>query len=205
MPLLEVSLQKLFIWFVIGFPVLIVLLFFIVLIFRPFVLYSPSDYKNEENFVKLLILMDKALTRAIDIEPNLEKQLKPLISVVEESAHHITVNNKITQNYRSCPSKEINVAVLKNGDNEFKLWKKKTILGKGENADIVINDVAVSRIHYFIIRKDNNEYYIQDAYSSNGTVVNEYMAEGDSLVHLGQKSEIILGNTFLTFENYNQI
>ena len=203
LPLLDISLQKVFIWFVIGFPILIVLLFFMVLIFKPFVLYSPSDYKNEDNFVKILILMDKALTRAIDFDPNLEKQLKPLISVIEESAHHMTINNRITQNYKSCPAKENNVAILRNGDSEFKLWKKKTILGKGENADIVINDVAVSRIHCFIIRKDNGEYYIQDAYSSNGTVVDEYVVQGDSLAHLGQKSEIILGNTFLTFQ-YNK-
>lgn len=45
------NLQNIFIWFVIGFPVMIVLLFFITLIFRPEVLYAPSDFRNEENFL----------------------------------------------------------------------------------------------------------------------------------------------------------
>lgn len=45
------ELQYIFIWFVIGFPILLVLLFFIILIFKPNVLYAPSDFKNEENFL----------------------------------------------------------------------------------------------------------------------------------------------------------
>lgn len=45
------NLQATFIWFVILFPVLLVLLFFITLNFNPKVLYAPSDFKNEENFL----------------------------------------------------------------------------------------------------------------------------------------------------------
>ena len=44
------ELQYIFIWFVLGFPILLVLLFFIVLIFKPRVLYAPSDFKDENNF-----------------------------------------------------------------------------------------------------------------------------------------------------------
>lgn len=48
--------RNIFIWFIIGFPIMLVLLFFITLIFRAEVLYAPSDFKNEENFLKTLKL-----------------------------------------------------------------------------------------------------------------------------------------------------
>lgn len=48
------ELQIIFIWFVMVFPVLLVLLFFITWNFNPTVLYFPSDYQNEDNFLTLL-------------------------------------------------------------------------------------------------------------------------------------------------------
>ena len=46
--------QGTFIWFVIGFPVLLVLLFFYTLLKRSEVLYAPSDYKDEEHFLEAM-------------------------------------------------------------------------------------------------------------------------------------------------------
>jgi DNA-binding MarR family transcriptional regulator len=45
------ELQGTFVWFVMGFPALLVLLFFITLNFNPKVLYAPSDFRDEENFL----------------------------------------------------------------------------------------------------------------------------------------------------------
>jgi len=53
--LVDKPLQTIFIWFVMVFPTLLVILFFTTLNFNPRVLYSPSDYKDEENFVNALI------------------------------------------------------------------------------------------------------------------------------------------------------
>lgn len=44
--------------FAIGFPILLTLLFFFTLLTKPSVLYSPSDYKNERNFLKSLGLLE---------------------------------------------------------------------------------------------------------------------------------------------------
>jgi len=49
--LVNPELQYIFMWFVIGFPLMIVTLFFLTLIYRPEVLYAPSDFRNEENFL----------------------------------------------------------------------------------------------------------------------------------------------------------
>ena len=45
------TLLNIFIWFVMLFPVLLVVLFFLTLNFNHAVLYAPSDFKNEENFM----------------------------------------------------------------------------------------------------------------------------------------------------------
>lgn len=48
------ELQQTFIWFVMLFPTLIVILFFLTLNFNPKVLYAPSDFKDEENFLSAI-------------------------------------------------------------------------------------------------------------------------------------------------------
>jgi hypothetical protein len=49
------ELQRTFVWFVMGFPVLLVILFFVTLNFNPKVFYSSSDFRDEENFLNTLI------------------------------------------------------------------------------------------------------------------------------------------------------
>lgn len=51
---LPIEIQRIFVWFVMGFPVGLVLAFFLVLIFKHEVLYAPSDFVDENNFIELL-------------------------------------------------------------------------------------------------------------------------------------------------------
>ncbi|ADP99403.1 hypothetical protein ABWH88_12990 [Marinobacter adhaerens] len=60
--LISPDLQKIFIWFVMLFPLIIVMIFFLTLNFNPKVLYAPSDFKDEENF--LTSIQGKYLTRS---------------------------------------------------------------------------------------------------------------------------------------------
>jgi hypothetical protein len=46
--------QTVYVWFLMIFPILLILLFFLTLNFNHKVLYAPSDYKNEENFLHSL-------------------------------------------------------------------------------------------------------------------------------------------------------
>jgi len=52
---IDKSVQSTFIWFVMGFPVLLVVLFFLTLNFNPRVLYAPSDFKDEANFIRIVM------------------------------------------------------------------------------------------------------------------------------------------------------
>lgn len=45
------KLQEIFIWFVMGFPTVLVFIFFFILYKKPAVFFSPGDYKKEELYV----------------------------------------------------------------------------------------------------------------------------------------------------------
>ncbi|MEP1445568.1 MAG: hypothetical protein ABJK37_05570 [Paraglaciecola sp.] len=53
LPLLEPESQRIYIWFLMLFPCLLILLFFLTLNFNYKVLYAPSDFKDEDNFLEL--------------------------------------------------------------------------------------------------------------------------------------------------------
>ena len=53
LPLVSIDLQMILIRYVIGFPVLLVILFFFVLIYKREALYAPSDFADEKDFLKL--------------------------------------------------------------------------------------------------------------------------------------------------------
>lgn len=54
LPFIDQSNQALYVWFLMVFPILLILLFFLTLNFNHKVLYAPSDYRNEDNFLQSL-------------------------------------------------------------------------------------------------------------------------------------------------------
>lgn len=66
--IVDTSHQGTFIWFVMGFPILLVVLFFITLNFNSRALYAPSDFKDESNFLKTLekSLDNRELVKSFD-------------------------------------------------------------------------------------------------------------------------------------------
>ncbi len=93
--LLPESLQRIFMWFVIVFPVLLVALFFFVLWFKPKHFYAPSDYKDEKHFFDLMQgtkeirgLLDKTsevIETTIEEKPEMAEALEPIILASEEA------------------------------------------------------------------------------------------------------------------------
>ncbi|MCL1917203.1 MAG: hypothetical protein FWG14_02625 [Peptococcaceae bacterium] len=64
LPLVASELQHIFIWYVMLFPALLLILFFVTLFFKPHVYYPPSEYRDEENYLKLNKRVDQiALTQ----------------------------------------------------------------------------------------------------------------------------------------------
>lgn len=51
LPLLIEPIQATYVWFLMSFPCMLVLVFFLTLWFKPTTLYAPSDYKTDESFI----------------------------------------------------------------------------------------------------------------------------------------------------------
>lgn len=50
LPFLSTPIQSIYLYFLMGFPILLVILFFVVLIFKTWVLYGPSDFQDDSTF-----------------------------------------------------------------------------------------------------------------------------------------------------------
>ncbi|OYT40559.1 MAG: FHA domain-containing protein [Desulfurococcales archaeon ex4484_58] len=79
---------------------------------------------------------------------------------------------------------------------EWTLEPGEYILGRYPTNDIVIPDPYVSRRHARIFFKDN-EWYIEDLDSTNGTIVNNEDIKGRGPYKLEDNMEIVVGLTIL--------
>lgn len=81
------EMQAVFIYFVMGFPTLLVILFFITLIFKNKVLYAPSDFSNQEHYLELHDLrrsIQNEFSHAIDqFEENSTDEKEKFKSIVD--------------------------------------------------------------------------------------------------------------------------
>jgi pSer/pThr/pTyr-binding forkhead associated (FHA) protein len=66
---------------------------------------------------------------------------------------------------------------------KFLLSKKATVLGRGENVDVRINDEAVSRRHCQIVISNKSSMGIKDLASKNGTMLNGRIVSAVKLSH----------------------
>ncbi|AEG92490.1 hypothetical protein [Ramlibacter tataouinensis] len=84
--LVDKTIQGTFVWFVMLFPILIVVLFFLTLNFNPKVLYAPSDFRDEDNFLQTMLgakWIESSLTK-IDTQIEEAKQ-----AIAEEAKRRI--------------------------------------------------------------------------------------------------------------------
>ncbi|MGB5682249.1 MAG: FHA domain-containing protein, partial [Polyangiales bacterium] len=75
-------------------------------------------------------------------------------------------------------------------------------LGRGEQADVRIDDTLVSRVHARIFTHDNGSFVIEDLQSRNGTLVNG-MAITKQVLTYGDRIQI--GSSLLLFAHHDPI
>ena len=91
LPLLKGSdIQDKFIWYVMLFPVLLVVLFFYTLWTIPENLYGPTDYSNEDNFIK--IMSDKYSVD--DSLQHIEDEISKLSEIVQNNSSSNSTEDK---------------------------------------------------------------------------------------------------------------
>lgn len=213
LPLVSENVQSIFIWYVMGFPVLLVVLFFITLNFNPKVLYSPSDFADEKNFMTLLTQITKAVDNVITVSPDIEKKLKPVEIAIETAAMQ-------TNNDKNCVRVSIDPKHLSGADistnilfdpekaelqpKAYVLFSEKRInLDKeetsiGRQSDIIVDDLTVSRKHCIISKLSDGSFSIRDCSASNGTLVNNVRI-GSQSAQLHNGDSIQIGRVSFSF------
>lgn len=80
---LPLEIQRVFVWFVMLFPSILVVIFFIILSKIPDVLYAPSDFSNEDNYMQ--IRLRKRAYRDFEAVEKSKEELKEIVSNLDES------------------------------------------------------------------------------------------------------------------------
>ena len=139
--------------------------------------------ENKESFVKLI-------TREVTIPYKTEKVKITLPQVNEETL--TTVLNRADEF-------ECVLQWQENGSLKKYCVTEDTIIGSmAERADCCINLPGISRTHAKIIR-ENNQYYVKDLNSTNGTRVNDVVLASYQLVPINRNDTITVGNVKLMF------
>jgi len=83
----------------------------------------------------------------------------------------------------------------------FEINKAKMIVGRAEDCDIVIDNLAVSR-HHVIIEKKGSDLTVNDLDSNNGTFINGQRITGPTALTFGD--EIGIGKHILAFDSHSK-
>nr|WP_024838482.1 hypothetical protein [Clostridium sp. 12(A)] len=78
------NIQSIFIWYVISFPIMIVILFFFILYKKPQNFYTPEYYKDENNFVTAMIInkqkeMLDIIRENVDNDATVSEEVKQIL------------------------------------------------------------------------------------------------------------------------------
>jgi pSer/pThr/pTyr-binding forkhead associated (FHA) protein len=93
------------------------------------------------------------------IYPDLQKTKYSLVTYEKPQTDYM-----ILESISSSPTKSIYVTDLNDYKNTFKI-------GRGQDVDIRVSDISVSRFHATIAKTENNELVIKDNNSKFGTLV----------------------------------
>jgi len=161
LPLLETENQSVYLWFLMIFPFVLISMFFITLNFNYKVLYAPSDFKDESNFLKLFgkstpgdkiakiqdEIKDEIKDETEKKEP--KKQKSTTSSPQAESKYREIIKRNVTATYYL--SEEL---VMNKLSNEFKDLKRELVLNSG-GSHFMFDGVA---------KKGNDVYAIEIKY-----------------------------------------
>lgn len=83
LPSLPFETQKTFMWFVMGYPLLLVCAFFYILIWKREALYAPSDFKDDATWLEILRDTTRKVLDKYPLEPAIATQVKHLLFLIK--------------------------------------------------------------------------------------------------------------------------
>ena len=136
---LPLELQEKFIYFVMAFPALLVMLFFLVLVFKNESLYAPSDYHNEENYLKA-----QKVEKAVKLKViNTVKDIVNEVHTSDEEKMYLTneIGNTVEESFKSARREQILEALrIRNEANTTELSEDTGI--HPTYASLILNTLA---------------------------------------------------------------
>ncbi|MGG3839669.1 hypothetical protein ABEV00_21940 [Paenibacillus thiaminolyticus] len=132
---LPIEIQRIFVWFVIGFPCGLVAVFFAVLVFKNEVLYAPSDFIDENHFISILN----------------RKKTKKVGHKLDEVSN--LVSSMITETRKLVEPEETDVQVIKDISDKLDIVLNKVESARQSNNDADFNDK-------FILTRDHRQILI---------------------------------------------
>ena len=133
LPFLAPAVQAQYIWFLMLFPTLLVILFFVTLLKDHHVLYSPSDYKDQDDFVELIKEANKEEKEESRRQDKIEVEKK-----IEQIKHDPTANTLTDKNMKYSKIKKWALNdVLKKYPGTF----KKEVILKTKIKNVLFNGV----------------------------------------------------------------
>lgn len=160
LPHIQNSNQSMYIWFLMIFPLTVVILFFITLNFNHKVLYSPSDFKNEDNFLKFFQPASSSDTIEKLQKEVRESEDKP-ISEPEQGLGLLQSDNEKMSHPRQTHSAILSRYFLV---ENLVLNKISGELGQPIKKDILINNLNTKFIFDGIVISDNKVIAIEVKY-----------------------------------------
>ncbi|MFA5164978.1 MAG: hypothetical protein WC481_05380 [Candidatus Omnitrophota bacterium] len=148
LPILPDNIQNLFVWFVMIFPVLLVMLFFSVLILKHHVLYAPSDFKTDEAFSGLI-----KNVKPLTIKDVIDKKDKDVSDITEDKTSSATASIILNPKVEYFLAEELALKKLESDYGDMFL-KQRSFELKGNKyyADGIINSslqFSVFEVKYF--------------------------------------------------------
>jgi DNA-binding MarR family transcriptional regulator len=157
------ELQATFVWFVMGFPALLVILFFLTLNFNPKVLYAPSDFKDEVNFLNTLGGVRQLSGDLSEVQKQLDGATA---KIVEDVVAHIGTANQ-----------EQIAQLSKLVDNRIDVVKSQIEKTKESAKDIIdqYSDLLTSQhLHVLDVLRDKDELSFVEIYEQ-ARIPNSYL------------------------------
>lgn len=148
LPFLNEENQGLFVWFLMVFPMFLLVCFFLTLNFNPKVLYAPSDFKVESNFIDLFSKASiKDLEAKADSELSFDEDGSEISENVEISAKSSQLSNKKSLKFNTSPKQyqrllESTALTVLSEEKELKIVQD-VVLGEGETK-VVVDGIAQS-------------------------------------------------------------
>ena len=176
--------------------------------------YSSFDYnETSTNLIEVMESLEFSFNQyhvVFEIENMMEDHNEPMDFEIEENRQEAISDEPINNDQMIDEDTNVDysitspyLTIITSPDsNRQKLDGEEWSLGRSDGCDITIDDTKASRKHC-IITKSENQFFITDLGSSNGTYLNQKKMKANKIAPLNSGDQIAIGRVKIEFELIN--